>query len=292
MTDINTHPEDEVSFKEFKSQLNQFRSFLRQVLVGAFGIARKYVLLLLITALGFAALAFYQYKNQRFYKARSSYIYIESQKRVYGEMMDNLQEMIKTHSYEQVAKSLNISLPLAQTIIELSAVNGQDAKLSEDVTENFRTFYIDASTTSRTTFDSLQTALDYYLNSNPFIARKMAANRAKIEQTIAYDKLELAKLDSLKAAYTNSLGKPNTTVSVSASPFNPTEIYEKSEKLSGDISSLEGVLNDNYKAVQLQGGFMVSNKPSQGLMGILGKNAVYFLVVSFVLVFILSIFKK
>src|ERR1700744_3445167 len=104
--------DDEVSLKEFKSQLNKFRSFLRQVLLGIIVLLKRYTVLILLVAVAFTALGFYQYKFLRSYTSRASFTYIESQKKFYGEMADKLQDLIKTGSYKQVAKSLN--LPLSQ----------------------------------------------------------------------------------------------------------------------------------------------------------------------------------
>ncbi len=291
MTNVN-HDDDEVSLQEFKSQLNSFRSFLRQLILGAFVLVKRYFILMLLLAIGFASLAFYQYKYLRSYSARSSYVYIESRKKVYGEMIDKLQEMIKTGSYRQVAKSLNLTLPQAQTIAAINAVNTQGAKLSEDVTENNKIFYIDVTATNNQIFDTLQPALEYYLNNNVFIKRKMIYNKERIENTILYLKQELVRLDSLKTAYTRSLDKANTSIAIGSTPFNPTEIYAKSEKLSSDISDLQVLLKNNYNAVQVQDGFMVSQTPNESLFAIVAKCVVYWLVASFVLIFIISIFRK
>ena len=293
MTDINLdNDEDEVSLKEFKSQLNSFRSFLRQIVWGVITLIRRYIILILLLAVGFGSLAFYQYKYLRSYTARASFVYIESQKRIYGEMIDKLQLMIKTGSYNQVAKSLNLPLSQAQTIVGLNAVNGQGPKLSEDVTENTKLFYIDVTATNNQVFDTLQSALEYYLNNNVFIKRKMIYNKERIGNDIAYMKQELIRLDSLKVAYTNSLGKANTAVAIGSNAFNPSDIYVKSEKISSEIHDLEALLGNNYKAVQIQDGFMVGQSPNDSLFAIAAKCFVYFIVVSFGLIFVISIFRK
>jgi hypothetical protein len=284
--------DDEVSLKEFKSQLNKFRSFLRQVFLGAVVLLRRYLVLILLLAIGFTAWGFYQYKYLRSYTSRASFTYIESQKKFYGEMADKLQDMIKTGSYKQVAKSLNIPLSQTYGIIAINAVNMQGAKLSEDITEHNKFFYVDVTATNSNIFDTLQTALEYYFNNNISIKQRMTGNRERIEHNIAYLKQELVKLDSLKVAYTNSLSKPNTSVAIGSNTFNPTDVYVKSEKISNDIGDLEILLKNNYKAVQLQDGFMVSQSPNESLFAIAAKCFVYFVVVSFGMIFVISIFRK
>jgi hypothetical protein len=284
---------DEVSLKEFKSHLNQSKHFLKQISLSIAVLVKKYFILLLLLGMGFAALAVYQYKYSRSYTAKASYLYIESQKKTYGEMVDKLGEMLKTRSYDRIAQALHISLPQAQSIYAIDAVNVRGAKLSEDITEDTKSFYISVSAGNNTVFDTLQTALLYYLNNNIHIRQRMIFNRTRIEQDITYLKGELARMDSLKVAYTNSLGKQSTSIGiVSGTPFNPVEIYEKSEKINRDISDEEALLNNNYQAVQVLDGFMVSQSPSQTMTSFAIKCFIYYLVCSFLLLFVISIFKN
>jgi hypothetical protein len=283
---------EELSFKDFKKQAEQLRVFIRMIAGLLWRSIRRYAIVYLLLLAGFLAFGYYQYKAQKSFTAKASYIYSELPKKIYGEMMDKLQDMVKSGSYNQVARSLNMPPGQVRAINDISAQNIYGSRLSEDVTEDNKTFYITVSADNNTVFDTLQPAIENYLNSNVLAVQTMTRKRTILEQKIAYLKTELVLLDSLKKAYTQSLSKSSAVVSATTNPFNPVELYEKSEKINHDIADMESLLV-NYKAVQVQDSFLVRESPYQkSLPSYLVKYGVYFLITSLLLIFIQSIFKK
>lgn len=287
----DTEQDDELSFGDFKQQLQQLRLFLRGLFRLTFRNVRRYWALLLLLLIGCAALGHYKYKQSKVFEARTSYIYTELHKKTYGEMIDKLQEMIRVGSYNRLSDALQLSSEQARAVVGLRAENIFGAKLSEDITEDKKQFYITVIATNNTVFDTLQQALENYLNNNPQVKKKTAWKRKVLLQKIAYEEAELAMLDSLKAAYTKSLDKPSSALHPAATPFDPVQLYEKGEKINQDLADMKVLLEDQ-RSVQTLDKFMVPEEPAQKALSFTLKYLALFVIASIALLFILSIVKK
>ncbi len=286
-----TEQDDELSFQDFKQQLQQLRKFVRSVSLLLLRSVKRYYLLLIVLLIGCAALGYKQYQQSHVFEARSSYVYVELQKKTYGEMVDKLQDMIKAGSYNRLAASLQLPVAQARDIVDLKAENIYGSRLSEDVTEEKKLFYINVVATNSTVFDTLQHALENYLNNNILVKETIDRKKKILQQKIAYQETELIMLDSLKAAYTKSLERPTGGIYPANAPFNPVLLYEKGEKINQDLADMKALLAD-YRAVQTQDKFLVTEEPDRKTRSFVLRYTGLFLVLSLALVFILSMFKK
>jgi hypothetical protein len=292
MNDNEANRDDELSFGDFKNQLTQLRLFLRSTFAIAWRTTKRYAILVIILFAVFAVVGYKQYKDSKLFEAKASFIYSELQKKTYGEMLDKVEDMVKAKSYHRVASALAIPVEEARSIISISAQNIYGSKLSEDITERNKIFYVEVSATQSKVFDSLQYSIEYYLNHNVLVKELVAKRSRMLQQKIAYLKTEMVMMDSLKAAYTRSLAQSSGSVYPTGSSFNPVELYEKSEKIVHDITSMEGLVNDN-RSVQMQDRFMVTEEPNgKSPLTFAIKYFALFLVSCIGLFFLLSIFKK
>jgi hypothetical protein len=292
MNDSRTDQDDELSFGDFKNQLKQLKLFLRSVLSRTFRYIRRYYLLLIILLGGFTYLAYKDFKDSKVFEAKASFVYIELQKKTYGEMLDKVQDMIKAKSYNRVAEALSISPEQARSIIFISAQNIYGSKLSEDITEKNKSFYVNVMATNSKVFDSLQYAIEHYLNNNVLVKELVDRTTKTLQQKIAYQKSELAMLDSLKVAYTRGLSQSTGSMYPASGQFNPVALYEKSEKIVHDLANMEAQVAD-YRAVQTQDRFMVTEQPvGKSAFSFAARYLALFVVSAIGLFFLLSIFRK
>lgn len=292
MNDNVPQQDDELSLKDFKNQLQQLRLFLRSLVKLAWDNTRRYYLLMIVLLAMFAVIGYKQYKDSRIFEAKASFVYIELQKKTYGEMLDKLQDMIKTKSYNRVAEALTIPIGQARSIVTISAQNIYGSRLSEDITEKDKLFYVNVEAVNSKVFDSLQYSIEHYLNNNVLVKELVARKTKMLQQKIAYQKSELAMLDSLKVAYTQSLIHSSGSVYPATNQFDPVRMYEKGEKIVHDITSMQGLLDD-YRAVQTQDRFLVTESPvGKSVIATVVKYFAFFLVSCIGLFFLLSIFKK
>lgn len=284
--------DDELSLQDFKQQLLQLRLFLNNLFRLAISYTKKYLILIAVLLVAFAILGYYKYKESRVFEAKASFVYQELQKKTYGEMLDKLDYMIQSGSYNKVANALSLTPEQARSILAINAENIYGAKLSEDITESKKLFYVSVVSTQGQIFDSLQYTIERYLNSNVMVKELVGKQTKILLQKIAHTKEDLIRLDSLKVAYNHSLGKPASALYPSGSPFNPVLIYEKGEKMLHDITAMQALVDD-YRVVRTQDKFMVTEMPygKSGLtFGI--KYFAFFLASCIALFFLLSIFKK
>lgn len=292
MNDNMPQQDDELSLKDFKNQLHQLRLFLRSLLSLAWNNIRRYYLLMIVLFAVFAVVGYKQYKDSKVFEAKASFVYIELQKKTYGEMLDKLQDMIKAKSYNRVAEALAIPVDQARSILFISAQNIYGSKLSEDITEKDKLFYVNVEAVNSKVFDSLQYSIEHYLNNNVLVKELIARRTKMLQQKIAYQKSELAMLDSLKVAYTQSLTHSSGSVYPAANQFDPVRMYEKGEKIIHDITSMQGLLDD-YRAVQTQDRFLVTENPvGKSVISTVVKYFAFFLLSCIGLFFLLSIFRK
>lgn len=284
--------DDELSFRDFRQQLQQLRIFLNNTLKLLTDYTKRYWLLVFILLAGFSGLGYYKYKESRVFEAKASFVYEELQKKTYGEMLEKLDYMVQSGSYGKVADALSLSREQARSILAIEAQNMYGAKLSEDITETQKLFYVNVVATKGQIFDSLPYALEHYLNNN-VRAKELVDKHTKIlQQKIAHTKEDLIRLDSLKVAYNHSLDKPSSALYPSGSPFNPVLIYDKGEKMLHDLTTMQALLDD-YRIVRTQDKFMVTEMPyGKSAMTFAIKYFAFFLASCIALFFLLSIFRK
>lgn len=281
---------DELSLHEFKNQFIQFRTFLQATGGVVLRTAKRYFLLFLLLFAVAMGAAYYQYIHQRFFKATASYVINELTPKTYGEMLDKLQDMILSGSYGQVASELNISLEQASSISAISAQNIYGSKSSEDMDKKSNSFYVTVTATNNKVFAILQPAIEAYLNNN-ILTRKMVQQKvSKMEQRLAYLKNESAQLDSLKAAYTRSLEKTTSSVSPNANPFNPVQLYERSDKNNQEMVEINILLQDQRAVVTADKFLTREHAVENSLPSYLVKYFLLFLATSLFVIFLISLF--
>lgn len=293
MCDINQNSEnDELSLKDLKHQARQFRSFFLAVTRFAIQSFKRFYLVFFILLVAAMALGYYQYISQKSFTATSSYVYNELTKKTYGEMIDKLQEMVLSSSYHQLAAELQLPLQRAEKIVGIQATNLYGSKLSEDITERNKSFYITVEATDKTLFDKLQPVLESYLNNNLLAAQMVKRKVYKMEQRLAYLQAEQAMLDSLKMAYTKSLEKSSSSVSANANPFNPVELFDKSGKINQEIVDINGMLRDQRAVITADKFVVKEHTFEKTLPSFLLKYFLLFVAAGILFLVCIFIFKK
>ncbi|RYZ32641.1 MAG: hypothetical protein EOP49_37220 [Sphingobacteriales bacterium] len=247
----------------------------------------------MLVILGICAwFAYRQYKDSKVFEAKASFIYIELQKKTYGEMLDKLQDMIEAKSYNRVADALSVAPEKARAIVSIAALNLYGSRLSEDITEKNQSFYVQVVAADAHVFDSLQYAIENYLNNNVLVKELVARKRKTLQEKITYQRSELAMLDSLKLAYTRSVAQSSGSAYPAATQMNPVPVYERGEKVLHDITEMEALLAD-YRAVQTQDRFLVTEQPvGKSATSIAIRYLAIFVLASIGLIFLISMFRK
>jgi len=224
-----------------------------------------------------------------FYESRASFVYQELHKKTYGEMIDQLNQLVQERSYTTVATSLNIPEKQAQQILSVEALNLYGSKLSEDITTDKSPFYIRVKVSDKSAFDSLSSKVSLYLNSNPYYVAMLKRKQVSLKTEIDQLNHELQLLDSIKYQYIRSNGAIRAA---STEPFNPVFLFDKSIDISKAIAEKQTAL-DRTQSVELLNDFMVAQNPVYpDKKIILLKSVLLFAVITLAIMFLSSILKK
>ena len=199
---------------DFKpSSLNQWlRSwvgFALNLLHYAWKGIRHYGYLYLLIFGIFTALFYFHSRNIRsHYEAVSSYTYLHAPKKVYGDMLYDLQLLVEAQQSELVSGMLGVGENASRSLRSIGATNLINKPLHEDYTTKTVPFYIHVKVDSDEYLTEIQNGITAFLNSNSF-AKKKESERIKVEQRKLEElNFQVGFVDSLLNTYK---GESDTT---------------------------------------------------------------------------------
>ncbi len=248
--------------KDFISFIAGFLTFAKKVLYYLLssirsGIAIFSFILIAIFSIGL----WHWYNTKPYYEAQMACTFNDLTKKAYGEMIHNLDILVKDHSYNNMAALLNISTGDAHNIVSIEGKNMSGSMLYEDITPNrdLELFYIDVKTNDNKLFIVLQPALVNYLNTaSPLSIRSQKINSAAIQHKMAYFKTAMARTDSIISQYRVLLNKTNT---IAASADTLASLIASTDTMDNRYMELmmkEQIVN---APVQVVHGFVSSEQP-------------------------------
>lgn len=283
-------PTDELTVQELNAQVRTLVHFLRALLRQyCQGLRRYGALMLVLALLAVGGSIFYSWQAAKTFEGKALYAYTSLQRKLYGEAIDNVNDLLQARSYSQLQAILHLDRQQLASIRSIEATNNVGSKLSDDLTENnAKIFYLSVKTTNQQVFQRLDTVLERYLNQNIAVQELQQQRVVKFKSAITYRQKELTALDSLTRAYTASLTKPGTAMfSTQKDPVSAQALLEKGERITEEIADMQSFLADP-RAVKLQRPFLVSEVPvHRSAFKIAAMAIAVFLVLSGILVFLL-----
>ena len=174
-----------------------------------------------------------------------------------SDIIDNLEEIIKDNTPEQLAKTLKIDIASAKEIQKLEFDN-YDEKLKniykdKDTIVLGRPFRIKATVYNTDVFPALQKGLVNYLESNEYSLVRKKIKTDNILLMKSKIQKQLYQLDSLKFVVTQNLvPRGNQTGFVFGQPIDPINVYKEEINLFQDDLNLSNdlILIDNIQVIQ------------------------------------------
>lgn len=281
---------DEFKMKELSILMTDLRAGCKKVVEVSLHWVRSNLLILLLLLTGTALYNFFQFKNQPvFYTSKSSFIYTDLHKKVYGEMIDKIDELLQTHSYKTIAGLLQVDEQLIYPLIGVKAINLYGSKLSEDITTEKSPFYIVVTAGEKQVFDSLHIILEQYLNNNVYAAAQRERKNNIIRKEVIHNQKELAMLDSLKRQLPVLLHsgdhKEPLTLDIAG-------LYDRSISLYKDILEKEDIAN-HQKSVEVLTAFVVHEYPERKTITYyILRTVISFFIMAVAVIFLRFLFKK
>ncbi len=248
---MSTTSPDNISLsnaKEYVKSMIIFYNYIRVFILSA--IARYKILIIVIAGAGLIA-GFAIAKSQGgYYQGSATITYITLNKKLYGEMLDKLNDLVHSNSYKALSAELKMPEADCAKILDLEGLNVAGSKLSEDITEVRQPFYVKVKLSDRNIAPILLASLKNYLNGNPFGKDLVEKDILKIRRRILFLGSELRKIDSLKALPVYSV-----------QPGVINELFKKSEDIFIEKSDLEVALS-NYEGVIIMDKFVLADQPT------------------------------
>jgi hypothetical protein len=155
---------------------------------------------------------------------------------------------------------MNVSLPVAASIERIKAIVVEDEEIKPviDVDDKSLAFKrnlaladnvaeIVLTTTNNRQLDSIQAGLLFYLESNPFVEKRMTIQKQNLERMQSQLQQEVRKLDSLRISVNKliSQGSANnsTTIITDPSSINKdlVDLYEKEMNVRTELALINSV---------------------------------------------------
>lgn len=246
----------DLSANELIQYLSGFFSFLLRGFQFLFVVARKYVWILLLTALASAfTLYFLQKRGLRRQEFRMSCLNADNDPRIFGEMLRHTNLLLQDGAYGQLAAILRISPEQASQIDYIKGKSLSLGKLEDYYAQNRQPFYIDVGVFDTSFLPVLETRLLEYLNHNDQSERSRNRQRAKWQSRQTFYQGQLAKLDSLKEVIRTSYLSGNNHIDLAQQNNSVVDIYRLSDSMSFFLADVNYYL-DHYASVEKIYGFM------------------------------------
>jgi hypothetical protein len=162
------------------------RSFYRFIIESVFYLlVKNFFVILLFTLIGLFAGWFLYQTNRNCFQSETVFGYTVQQKKVYGEMIKNLQFLVDAKNSKLLGNALSVSPLIASNIINIEAYNIKKGQLFEDITSENLPFYVRISMTDTSGKQQLQSGLLYYFNSSPVAFLHNSIQTKELNERIA-----------------------------------------------------------------------------------------------------------
>jgi hypothetical protein len=257
-----THSEDYIAIPSFKNVIIRAVRFLFRFWAFLGLTVRKNAVFLIVGAFagGLVGLAMHLVNGKNF-KVSMVVNYTALDKRPYTNVLEQLETLISTRSYETLASDLKISDVIAENIKSIEGRNLDDVYLGKDTT-SYPFFKIVVGLKSPYGADSLQDALLGYFNDLPFLKKQKEDQIKVYKDQLAYIQSENGKMDSLKQEYVHWLSSMKmVSGGIYSNAFDPSNIYHQSFQLDTMQASINTWLNNKSEPIQLVSGFRTTRTP-------------------------------
>lgn len=247
--------------------LADYSAFLGSSLRYFFASIQKHIFsFLLIVALATAGSFYWWYHKTPYYETNMVCSYNNDRlgRKSYGEILQKLNLLAQSKSYNELAKLLALPVKQTKTLISLDVTNMAGSPLYEDITGTNQPFYITVRATEKDIFTPLQPALISYLSNNTYLKDIGNIEVAKLNAKAGYARQNLIRVDSVIDAYTVFLR--HTSVADTLGGFsNIQALFKYKDDLEEKVTSLQQrIALQAGPSVMVMHGFTPPDSPTKG----------------------------
>lgn len=184
-------------------------------------------------------------------------------KKIFADKVQTLNGLIKSRSYETLAKDLRISPAMARSLSLVEAFNLFDVPLEKD-TSSKGAFCIKFELLTNRHLDSLQNGMMQYLNDVEYINRVKQARLQAYKEKLKFLDNQLAQLDSFKLSYASFMAqKGNASINLVANKNDVSELFKESDEMMREKQYIMEQLALHQDVAYLLDGFSVPEHPKK-----------------------------
>ena len=204
--------------------------------------------------------------NRNYYETNMACVSNSLNNKIIGEMVEKLNILAKTESYNELASALNVDRGKASSIISINTKNVFGKEISNDTAHRSNTLlYFIVKAKKRDVYTDLQPALLNYLNGTSYQERRTQSEKNRIDSKALFIHADLAQIDSIVSSYPAFL-KHITSISISDSTGSFFDVSNIISLLSykdkaEDRLLFEAQTKNFMMAVEMVHGFLCPEKP-------------------------------
>lgn len=263
MSTSNSRSTDYISLGTVKNTVVDILRVAYRFLDFIFLAIRKNIwIILFCLALGLGLAYLYTRLKARYYETEMIVMQNDLPRKTYAEVIYNLNSLLASRSYNDLAQELKISQSEASAILSLEAYSLTNESLEKDTATRLgQQLKIRAKLQDNALIPKLQTALISYLNNNTYAKQVRESQKLVYHQKLAFIEEEQRRLDSLKDNYNRSLASMRLPTTFYNSGLNPAEIYQHSLDLATQKQFIVRWLNLEANGVLLIDGMKKQQNP-------------------------------
>ena len=195
MQNEQPNPTDLIHFsKEMSLWIKEFVAF------GLHLIRRSWYLFVFLFGLWAALFWTAKERSETVFTATAQMEHNELVKKVYGDMILELQRLIDHHAYDELSDLLNFPIEKVPNILSISATNVAGSALHEDITLTGLPFYVHVMTLDKESVQLLENGILYYLINSSKNAELLRINSKLIKERYDFYDNEINRIDQVIGA--------------------------------------------------------------------------------------------
>ncbi len=244
------------TWKALQSQWAEALGFFGAMFSSFISTIKKQIVGLIVFAIIFGAIGgLYAWIKKPVYKCEMTVSYAQLEKKIYGDMLFKLNQLIDGNQCGSLAALLNMKQEEVMQIHSIEGMNIHNKPLITDISIEKVPFYIVVNVYSPSILSKLQESIVKYLSESDFINERLILNERNYNNEIIHLKNQLIYMDTLKVLLLHDCSNLDADAVVNLEKLN-----KEQNQIFGRIRDLEAALQFN-KNIEVMDGFIAHETP-------------------------------
>lgn len=244
------------TWKALQNQWGEAMGFFGAMFSSLLLFIKKQALGIIIFAIIFGAIGGgYAWIKKEVYHSEMTVSYAQLEKKIYGDMLFKLNQLLESKQYESLAILLDMNLNQVKQIHSIYSRNIHNEPLVNDISVEKVPFYIVVDVYDPNILPELQESLVNYISASDFVNERLKLNERNYENEIIHMKNQMIYMDSLKIMLLRDCSNLDADAVVNLKTLNKDQ-----NEIFGRIRDLEAALQFN-KNIEIMDGFIAQEIP-------------------------------